>query len=155
MHKRTREILSNLGYDEKILNQVKKKKKISRKTLSYLKNLGLPSSALKQIKFLENYPSKRLESKNNKELIEALVKKCRRSLDSFANKGVLAKIVFSEGDWTLYASEYSKAIEKLHTVCKPHFDEWSEANVEVTFVFDGSDSWKVVTKKESDLPGNQ
>ena len=155
MHKRTHQIIKNLGYDEKIIGQVQKKKKINRKTLAYLKDLGLPSMAIKQIKFLENYPAKSLLNKPNKELIESLVKKCRRSLDAFANKGLSAKIVFEEGSWAIYSDDYSKPVEKLHIVCKPYFDEWSAAKTEVTFVFDGSDSWKIVTKKESDLPGNQ
>jgi hypothetical protein len=154
MHKRTYQIIENLGYDDKVLGQVKKKTKVTRKTLAYLKGLGLPELALKQIKFLEGYPAKKLLDKSNKELIETLVKKCRRSLDAFANKKIAAKIVFKDHEWTIYSASYPKTIEKLHTVCKPYFDEWSEASIEVTFVFDGSNSWKIVTKKESDLPGS-
>ena len=123
-----------------------------KKTFDYLKTLGLPELALKQIKYFEDYPKKKLDLKSNKELIEGLIKKCRRSLDAFANKGIKACIVFTEGSWTIYSEEYCKYIEKLHVVCKPYFDEWAAAKVEVSFVFEGSDSWKIVTSKEKDLP---
>ena len=152
MHSRSYEIVENLGHDKKILDN--KKKTLNRKVLSNLKKLGIPDSAIKQIKFLENYPSSKLDTKTNKQLIESLIKKCRRSFDAFANKGGEAKIVFEEGDWTLYVTEYDKYVEKLHTVCKPYFDEWSSCELEVSFLFDGTDSWKVITTKESDLPGN-
>lgn len=154
MHERSYQIIKNLGYSDKIITQLKKKNGSSRKTFTFLKNLGIPDLAIKQIKFLENYPIKSLEGKSNKELIELLIKKCKRSLDAFANKGIEARVVFTEGDWTLYSPDYNKSVEKLHRVCKPYFDEWSASNVEVTFSFDGSNSWKVITKKESDLPGN-
>jgi hypothetical protein len=154
MHERTHQIIKNLGYDDKIINLLKKKKAITRKTLTYLKDLGIPELALKQIKFLENYPQKKLVGKPNKELIELLVKKCRRSLDAFSNRRIEAKIIFKDKSWTIYSSGYPKSVEKLHIVCKPYFDEWSEAGIEVAFVFDGSSSWKIVTEKESDLPGN-
>ena len=154
MHKRTTEIIKNLGYDEKIINQVQKKKNLNRKTLAYLKKLGVPSMALKQIKFLEDYSTNSFPEKTNKELIELLIKKCRRSFDAFSNKGNTAKIILKDGDWVILSNEYSKALEKLHIVCKPYFDTWSKANAEVSFVFDGSNSWKIITQKESDLPGN-
>lgn len=152
MHERSYQILKNLGYSDKIITQLKKKKSNSRKTFTYLKDLGLPDLAIKQIKFYENYPSKNLEGKSNKELIELLIKKCKRSLNAFANKGLEAKIVFAKGSWTIYSSEYDKIVEKLHQVCKPYFDEWASYDIEVEFVFDGTSSWKVSTKKESDLP---
>ncbi|MHA1974471.1 MAG: hypothetical protein ACTSW1_15845 [Candidatus Hodarchaeales archaeon] len=152
MHERSYQIIKNLGYDDKIIAQLKKRKGSSRKTFAFLKGLGIPSLAIKQIKFLEDYPTKNLTNKDNKELIELLIKKCRRSLDAFANKKIEARIVFEDGDWTIYSDDYNQSIEKLHRICKPHFDEWCA--IEVTFSFDGSNSWKVITKKESDLPGN-
>ena len=152
MHERSYLIIKNLGYDDEVIEQLKKKSGSSRKTFEFLKKLGIPGLAIKQIKFLEDYPSKKLDNKNNKELIELLIKKCRRSLDSFANKEIEARIVFVDGDWTIYSSDYNKDIEKLHRVCKPHFDEWSVLDIEVTFSFDGSNAWKVITQKESDLP---
>jgi hypothetical protein len=154
MHERSYQIIRNLGYSDKIITQLKKRKGSSRKTFTFLKGLGIPDLAIKQIKFLENYPEKNLEGKDNKELIELLIKKCKRSLDAFANKGIEARIVFTDRDWTIFGSDYNKSMEKLHRVCKPHFDEWSGFGVEVTFSFDGTNSWKVITKKESDLPGN-
>lgn len=154
MHNRTYEIIKNLGYDEKVLEKTKRKSGFNRKTLAQLKKLGLPELALKQIKFFENYPTKKLSNKTNKELIQSLIKKCKRSLDAFANKNIEAKIVFEDNDWTFYSSVYNKAISKLYVICKPYFDEWSEFDIEVTFLFDGSSSWKVITTKESDLPGN-
>ena len=154
MHERSYQIIKNLGYNDNIIAQLKKKNSSSRKTFEFLKELGIPNLAIKQIKFLEDYPAKNLENKDNKELIELLIKKCRRSLDAFANKEIEARIVFEDGAWTIYSSDYNKSVEKLHRVCKPHFDEWSGLDVEVTFFFDGSNSWKVITKKESDLPGN-
>jgi hypothetical protein len=154
MHERSYQIIRNLGYSDKIITQLKKRNGSSRKTFTFLKSLGIPDLAIKQIKFLENYPEKKLEGKDNKKLIELLIKKCKRSLDAFANKGIEARIVFTDGEWTIFSSDYNKSMEKLHRVCKPHFDEWSSFGVEVTFSFDGSDSWKVITQKESDLPGN-
>lgn len=150
MHKRTQQILKNLGYEDKILNQ---KKKFNRKTLGFLKSLGVPPLAIQQIKFLESPPTQNLAGKPNKELIELLIKKCKRSLDAFANKGCTAKIIFENKDWTLFSNEYNKTIEKLLIVCKPYFDEWSDAGVEVIFQFDDSNTWKIMTNKESDLPG--
>jgi hypothetical protein len=154
MHERSYQIIKNLGYSDKIITQLKKKNGSSRKTFTFLKNLGVPELAIRQIKFLENYPTKKLDNKDNKELIELLIKKCKRSLDAFANKEIEAQIVFSDGNWTIYSDDYNKSVEKLHRICKPYFDEWSGFKIEVTFSFDGSNSWKVITKKESDLPGN-
>lgn len=154
MHERSYLIIKNLGYSDKIITQLKKRNGSSRKTFTFLKDLGVPDLAIKQIKFLENYPTKNLAGKTNKELIELLIKKCKRSLDAFANKSVEARIVFTDDDWTIFSGDYDKSVEKLHRVCKPYFDEWSALGVEVTFSFDGTSSWKVITKKESDLPGN-
>jgi hypothetical protein len=153
MHKRTHQILKNLGYSDELVEQLNKRARLSKKTLLFLRKLGLPPLAIKQIKFLENYQNKKLDTKTNKELIEGLIKKCRRSLDAFANKNVKSRIVFKEGNWTLFAEDYSKPVEKLMRICKPHFDEYSDSNLEVTFFFDGTPSWKVMTNKKSDLPG--
>jgi len=153
MHKRTYQIIKNLGYTDKVINQLKKRKTESRNTFTFLKKIGIPELAIKQIKFLENYPNKNMDSLTNKELIESLIKKCRRSLEAFASKGIQARIVFNDSDWVIYSDDYRKEIEKLHQVCKPYFDEWSAYNINVIFAFDGA-NWKVITKKESDLPGS-
>ena len=156
MHKKTRDIIENLGFGDEVVELLRKQpedKALSRRTLTKLKELGLPKLALDQIKLLESSNiSSASAAANNKELLEGLLRKCKRSLDAFANKNVAARIVFSSNTWTIYSEEYNRDIEKLHKVCKIYFDEWSSHGLKATLIFDGSSTWKVSTDKESDLP---
>jgi len=156
MHEKTRSIIKNLGFSDEILQTVDKqtaKAPINRRTLTTLKRLGIPKSALDQIKYLESDGDTAAEkATTHKELLEALIRKCRRSFDAFANKGIEARIVFSNDDWTIFSETYNRGIEKLHKVCKIYFDEWATHSLNAIFIFDGSSAWKVSTDKESDLP---
>jgi hypothetical protein len=156
MHKKTKDIIENLGFGDEVVELVRKRDAdaaISRRTLTKLKELGMPKLALDQIKVLESgTASAASTATNNKELLESLLRKCRRSLDAFANKNVAARIVFSDNTWTIFSEEYSRPIEKLHKVCKVYFDEWSAHGLKAILIFDGSSTWKVSTDKESDLP---
>jgi hypothetical protein len=156
MHKKTYSIIKNLGFSDEVIKSIKlKQKNTKRKLISSLKNLGVPDSALKQIKLLEKFPVKKPSECTNADLIKSLVKRCKRSLDAFANKGVRAKIVFSDNSWTIYSSDYSKEIEKLHSVCKNYFDEWSARGMTASFYFDSTSSWKIIVAKKTDLPTNE
>lgn len=155
MHKKSQTIIKNLGFGKEVIETLKKQKPdapLSRRSLTKLKKFGLPKSAIDQIKFLETEASPVGDAATNKELLESLIKKCRRSFDAFANKQVAARIIFGKDTWTLYSEEYNRAIEKLHKVCKVYFDIWAEHGLDATLIFDGSSTWKVMTDKESDLP---
>jgi len=158
MHKKTSSIFKNLGFGDEAISNIQKvaskaKTPFNRRMISSLKKLGLPDSALKQIKFLEDLSLDEEEPEiSNKELISLLIKKLRRSFDSFANKEIKAIIIFADQNWTIYAEEYGKEIQHLHEICKPHFDEWCLKNLEVKFEFNGTSTWKIIAPKKSDLP---
>lgn len=160
MHKKTDAIFKNLGLPEEAIADIEKaakkaKKPFNRRLMSKLKKLQLPEDAIRQIKFLEEIVSTEEDEEielSNKELIAILVKKLKRSFDAFANKGVHAVIVFSNETWTIFAEEYSKEVQHFHEVCKPHFDEWCQKNIDVKFEFNGSNVWKIIAPKKSDLP---
>jgi len=156
MHKKTSEIIKNLGFTQRILDEIKEKLKnpVTKKTLNYFTDLGVPKLALKQIKYFEETPEPEKPKQSNKELIETLVKKCRRSFNAFAKKQVKAKIVFKNNKWLLYSTSYNKNIQRLHEVCKIHFDDWADQGVVVSFTFNGTTSWKISALKKSDLPKN-
>ena len=126
---------------------------INRRAVSALSKLGIPRTALKQIKALERGNSNLL-GKPNKKILEHLIKKCRRSLDSFSHKGVEAKIVFSSKSWNIYSELYDKDIEKLQSICKPYFDDCAKCGLKAILSFDGTQFWKVTTDKKADLPDN-
>lgn len=145
MHKKTHAIIKNLGYSDDVVKEFKiKDPKILN---SSLKKLGMPETAVKQIKILENLEDLNTGVVSN--LIENLIKHCRRSLDAFAQKNIAAKIVFKNNNWTIYSEKYNKAIQKLQEVCKMHFDELSSKNLEVTLIFDGTSTWKAIAPNES------
>lgn len=155
MHKKSQTIIQNLGFGKEVLETLKKQPAdtpLSRRTITKLKEFGLPKAAIDQIKFLEAEAPLVEEGASNKEMLETLIKKCRRSFDAFANKQVPARIIFSDGTWTMYSEEYNRTIEKLHKVCKIYFDIWADHGLDATLIFDGSSTWKVSTDKESDLP---
>jgi len=149
MHKRTFQIIKNLGFNDDIINNIKQNtQSLNRKTISKLKKLGIPDAAIKQIKFLEDYPHNYIKNTSNQDLIKTLAKKCKRSLDSFSKKNTPACIVFKNNDWIIYSPQYNKAIENLYKICKPYFDEWCIYDIEATFIFDGSSTWKILTNKK-------
>ena len=156
MHERTVSIMRNLGFDEEILKALAKPDatlELSRKTLRALRRLGVPKSALDQIKFLESPEEKNnISGLTQKELTEALLKKCKRTFDAFAARLIPAKIIFQDNEWNIFSESYVKEIEKLHRVCKPYFDDFAQQNLKATFWFDGSLTWKIIADKESDLP---
>jgi hypothetical protein len=156
MHKKTYNIIKNLGFGDEIIKSLKQNQKnvgINKKILNDLKKLGVPDAALKQIKSLEQKSSSDKSNLSNTELINLLAKRCKRSFDAFANKGGKAKILFLKNSWTIYGSEYSKEIERLHTVCKPYFDEWSQIGLQAMIYFDGTECWKILANK-TDLTSN-
>lgn len=157
MQRESSQIIKNLGYPYEFVSNIEKENKtgIQAKTINYLKDLGIPDSALKQIKSIEIKAAKEKirqdKKRKNKELLDALLKKCRRSLDAFARKGVQARIVFLKKDWIIEAPEYHPAIQHLHEVCKNNFDEYAAKGLVVTFQFTGSENWQIITKtKEED-----
>lgn len=156
MHERTVTIMRNLGFDESILKPLIKEDsqlEISRKSLRALRRLGLPKSALDQIKFLESPEEKIDFSKlTHKELIATILRKCKRTFEAFALREIPARIVFESNEWNIFSETYNREIEKLHKVCKPYFDDCAVNELKVTFAFDGSPTWKIITDKESDLP---
>lgn len=156
MHERTVTIMRNLGFDEEILKPLVKQNsqlEISKKSLRALRRLGLPKSALDQIKFLESSTEKQdLSKTSHKDLIGNLVKKCKRTFDAFALRQIPARIVIEDNEWNIYSETYNREIEKLHKICKPYFDDFSINNLKVTFAFDGTPTWKIITDKGSDLP---
>ena len=149
MHKKTHSILKNLGVTDEALR--KGGNTLDRESLLKLKNLKLPNSAITQIKQYENYPVKAIKGGNSIELIESLLRKCKRSFDAFAKKRVKAQIAFKDGDWTLYGEEYNKAIQKLHEVCKPYFDAWSSKGLRAIIIFDGTIKWRAKASKNDEL----
>jgi len=152
MHKKSLNIITNLGYSEEVIKNFKKDSKNDGKSLTNsLRKLGLPENAIQQIKDYEisEAPSKGL---TNKDLIKSLLKRFRRSLDSFAQRGSVARIIFRNKNWIIFAEQYDKSIQKLHEVCKFHFDQFASNNLEVTLVFDGSTTWRIIAPNESDLP---
>lgn len=151
--------MQNLGYTEEMISTIEKETKTGVfyiKLTNALEKLGTPDNAIKLIKVIEATAKKKKQVKakkrKNKELIEGLIKKCRRSLDAFARKGVQARIIFSRRQWVIEAPEYHPAIKHLHDVCKYHFDDWAEKGVIAVFQFNGSDTWQVITKREEDSP---
>lgn len=152
MHKKTYTIIKNLGFGDEVIKNFKKEPGLDKNLLAELKKLGIPDAALKQIKSLENKTSEK-PNLTNKELIRILLKRCKRSLDAFASRKHLAKIIFAKNNWTIYSDMYSKEIEKLHIVCKPYFDKLAECGINVILLFEGTDSWKIVVDKKTDLPG--
>lgn len=154
MHKKSLSIISNLGYSEDVVKSFKKDIKTSeaKSLFATLRKLGLPEDAIKQIKDYEDLGSNLKESLSNKDLIKELLKRCRRSLDAFAQKNNSARIIFKNKNWTIFGEEYSKAIQKLHETCKYHFDNFAIHNLDVTLVFDGSTTWRIIAPNESDLP---
>jgi len=149
VHKKTHTILKNLGIVEdslKDLNSV-----LDRERLQKLKTLKLPNSALSQIKQYEDYPVKNISGSNSVELVESLIKKCKRSFTAFAKKKVKAQIVFKDGNWVIYGEEYDKAIQKLHEVCKPYFDAWSSKGLKALIIFDGTTKWRAKASKNDEL----
>ena len=156
MHKKTEDIITNLGFGDIVVKAIRKQTKsspINRRAVSALKQLGMPRTALKQIKALEKGDSALL-GKPNKEILEHLIKKSRRSLDSFSHKGVEAKVVFNAKSWTIYSEIYDKDIEKLQSICKLYFDECAKCGLKAILSFDGTQFWKVTTDKKADLPDN-
>ena len=153
MHKKTQDIIANLGFSDTVISALKKQASINSRAVSALRKLGIPRTALKQIKALEKGNSA-LFGKPNKKILEYLIKKCRRSLDAFSHKGVESKIVFYNRSWTVYSELYDKDIEKLHSVCKPYFDECAACGLRAILSFDGTQFWKVTTDKKADLPDN-
>ena len=156
MHKKTQDIITNLGFGDVVVRAIRKQTKsapINRRAVSALRQLGIPKTALRQIKALEKGNSVLL-GKSNKEILEHLIKKCRRSLDAFSHKKVEAKIVFHCKSWTIYSEIYDKDIEKLQKICKPYFDECSKCGLKAILSFDGTQFWQVTTDKKSDLPDN-
>lgn len=129
MHPTTRNILDNLG--------------VETTDLSALKSLGLPKTAIRQIKQLEKTSLKKLGGLSPQDLADTLIKKCRRSFDSFANKGIPAKLVANKSGWNLFAEEYSVEVENLLKVIKPYMDHWTLYGLQVEFLFDGSPTWSV------------
>jgi len=163
MHKKTDSIFQNLGFSDDTIKKIKKSVKKSRapfnrRMIASLRKWGVPDSALKQIKFLEEVtaepPGQVDEDEQNKTLITQLIKKVKRTFNAFSNKNVKATIVIANGDWTLYATDYTREIQHLHEICKPYFDEWSLKGIEVKFTFSGNGKWKIITPKKADLPDN-
>lgn len=161
MQKESHQIMQNLGYTEEMILTIEKETKTKTgnfgvKLSNILKKLGTPDGAIKQIKIIEAYAKRKKYSKQkrrkNKELIETLIKKCKRTLEAFAKKGVQARIVFSRRQWVIEAPEYHPAIQHLHDVCKFYFDEWAEKGINATFHFSGMNTWQVITKREEDSP---
>jgi len=144
--------MANLGYGEDVIKTFKKEEKDPRAFFASLRKLGLPENAIKQIKDYEDLDLNLKDNLSNKDLIRELLKRCRRSLDAFAQKNNPARIIFKNRDWTIFGEEYSKPIQKLHETCKHHFDGFAFRNLDVTLVFDGSTTWRIIAPNESDLP---
>lgn len=149
MHKRTTTIIKNLGIDTEILDS-----NFSKKTLLKLKKLGLPEEAIKQIKFFENYPesvNKPESLKTNEQLLNSLIKKCKRSFVAFSKKQITLKVLFMNNTWTLFVEVYNKQVEKFHVVCKPYFDEWANKGLKAILIFKGDGKWSLKPIKEKNL----
>lgn len=151
MHKRTSNIIENLGYSEDIIKTLKNEAKNSDLKSFYvsLKKLGLPENAIRQIKDFESLDIKN-EKLSNKNLIKELLKRCKRSLDAFAQKNIPARIIFKNKNWTIYSGEYNKIIQKLHEACKHNFDDLSIQGLEINIAFDGSTTWKITNEITGD-----
>lgn len=152
MHKKTANIIENLGYDEEVVKHLKNVTKNSdaKSFFASLKKLGLPDDAIRQIKNFEDLNIIKKPSLSNKNLIQELLKKCKRSLDAFAQKNTAMRIIFKNHNWTIYSEEYNKSIQKLHETCKHHFDDFSFQNLEATIIFDGSTTWRIISSTEID-----
>jgi hypothetical protein len=153
MHKKTLNIIKNLGYDDEVVKDLKTEAKDTDPKLlnGSLKKLGLPETAIKQIRVLEDLDKTVKVKKPNKSLIEELNKRCRRSIDAFAQKNIAARIIFKNGSWTIYSETYNKPIQKLHETCKIYFDELAISGLDATLVFDGSPTWRLDAPSEPDL----
>ena len=153
MHKKTFNIIKNLGYDEEVVKDLKSEgKDLNPKLLNAsLKRMGLPDIAIKQIKILEDLNNTVDVKQPNKNLIEELNKRCRRSMDAFAQKNIATKIIFKKGTWTIYSETYNKYIQRLHETNKMIFDELAASGLDATLVFDGSSVWKLEAPSEPGL----
>lgn len=157
MHKKTYEIMKNLGYPQTLIEvvetgiaEVKEKEQFLD---TWFTTMGTPEMAIAQIKTLEIKKSKVKEPEiNNKELITSLVKKCKRSLDALARKGIVAKILFHGKKWKIESETYHPGIKQLYNACHKHFDTWAKQGTRVIFEFDGTTNWYIITAKKSDQP---
>jgi len=153
MDKKTLKIIQNLGYTEDLIKNLRKEisgGSINKKAITLLEEIGTPEAAINQIKNIELKVSEK--SSTNKELIESLLKKCRRSLDAFARKAVPARIIFRNKGWVIEAEALHPAIKKLHSTCHKYFDAWAAKGLAVVFQFDSTANWIIITKKKSDQP---
>lgn len=127
MHVRTQSIIQNLGLsiDDTI---------VSPKNVKNLESLGLPKSAIEQIKFYETISYNQEQTLSKTEWVNWLIKKCRKSLAAFAKKKIPTKIIFKDGDWTIYSEAYNKAILKLQEACKSYFDEFASKQIKLCIV---------------------
>lgn len=148
MHKRTSNIIENLGYDEAVIKNLRNETKNSDPKSFYLslKKLGIPEYAIKQIKDFESLDDKQINKSSNKDLIRELLKRCKRSLDAFAQKNSPTRIIFKNKNWTIYSEEYNKSVQKLHEACKHNFDDLSIQGLETIIIFDGSTTWKIINE---------
>jgi hypothetical protein len=151
MHKKSINILRGLGFGPSVVSDLEQLSSTNSKKeiLRLLKTLKLPIAAAKQIKKIEGFtPSSSISGATNSELLESLLKKCKRSFDAFAKKETSAQIVFVDNNWTLYSEEFDSNICKLHKVCKPHFDIWANEGLQTSIIFDGTSKWKTKTKNK-------
>lgn len=130
MHTRTKAIVETLSIKEDELS-VYKDNKINVSAIEKLETLRVPLTAIEQIKFYEMLDFNTENSKSQEEWIAWLLRKTKKSLNSFLMKNQTAKIVFKKADWCLYAEEYTKNIMQLHKACKPYFDEFATKNIDL------------------------
>lgn len=147
-HSRTLEIIKNLGCNDDIIQTLTHLEKSGKKRsgISLLKKLGFPESALDQIRILESEPEPEKLGNTNQELLSSLLKKCKRSFDAFAKKGVRAKLQFKKSKnqkivWTL-DTKYDLTVKKFYETNKKWFDKWANQGLIATILFDGT-SWTI------------
>lgn len=160
MHKKTLVIIKNLGFTEQLVQDIKQESKttggsINRKIIKLLKEAGTPETAIDQIRSLElkkKGPGR--AKKTNKELIESLIGKCKRSFNSFAKKGIQATFIFKNKKWGVQADLDDETVVSFIKSCQKYFNYYALKGVDVTIKFTGTPEWGVHTKKQNDLPDN-
>jgi len=143
VHEKTRLILENFGYSSDYIQELDK-----QQLAHTLKELKLPTEAIAQIDSYEKPSKKTIRGSSSKEVLESLIKRCKKTFGAFSKKDVKAMIIFNKQNWTIFSEDYNKYIQKLHATCKPYFDAAAAKNLVAVVSFTSKNTWKASLIKD-------